>query len=161
MRKAAARDKVAGPFMMETGEKFRMKVGASAPPGVLYLKEPARLINRGQRGGLATWLADARSADPYRTLSRSRAHACPVAQFPSDAPLTGRATRGSMAHRHTLQTGHHDAATSNADRVAATPAAVGCTRATLMRSTSLQSCLKWSGNLFKMHRDGNEMLSQA
>ena len=31
---------------------------------------------------------------------------------------------------------------------------LGCTRATLMRSTSLQSCLKWPGNLFKMHRDG-------
>ena len=35
---------------------------------------------------------------------------------------------------------------------------LGCTRATLMRSTSLQSCLKWLGNLFKMHRDGDRSL---
>ena len=35
---------------------------------------------------------------------------------------------------------------------------LGCTRATLMRSTSLQSCLKWPGNLFKMHRDGDRSL---
>ena len=35
---------------------------------------------------------------------------------------------------------------------------LGCTRATLMRSTSLPSCLKWLGNLFKMHRDGDRSL---
>ena len=35
---------------------------------------------------------------------------------------------------------------------------LGCTRATLMHSTSLQSCLKWPGNLFKMHRDGDRSL---
>ena len=35
---------------------------------------------------------------------------------------------------------------------------LGCTRATLMRSTSLRSCLKWLGNLFKMHRDGDRSL---
>ena len=35
---------------------------------------------------------------------------------------------------------------------------LGCTRATLMRSTSLHSCLKWLGNLFKMHRDGDRSL---
>ena len=35
---------------------------------------------------------------------------------------------------------------------------LGCTRATLMRSTSLQSCLKWPGNLFKMRRDGDRSL---
>ena len=27
-----------------------------------------------------------------------------------------------------------------------------------MRSTSLRSCLKWLGNLFKMHRDGDRSL---
>ena len=35
---------------------------------------------------------------------------------------------------------------------------LGCTRATLMRSTSLRSCLKWLGNLFKTHRDGDRSL---
>ena len=35
---------------------------------------------------------------------------------------------------------------------------LGCTRATLMRSTSLRSCPKWLGNLFKMHRDGDRSL---
>ena len=35
---------------------------------------------------------------------------------------------------------------------------LGCTRATLMRSTSLRSCQKWLGNLFKMHRDGDRSL---
>ena len=35
---------------------------------------------------------------------------------------------------------------------------LGCTRATLMRSTSLQSCLKWPGILFEMHRDGDRSL---
>ena len=35
---------------------------------------------------------------------------------------------------------------------------LGCTRATLMRSTSLQSCLKLLGTLFKMHRDGDRSL---
>ena len=34
----------------------------------------------------------------------------------------------------------------------------GCTRATLMRTTSLQSCLKWPGSLFLMHRDGDRSL---
>ena len=34
---------------------------------------------------------------------------------------------------------------------------LGCTRATLMRSTSLRF-LKWLGNLFKMHRDGDRSL---
>ena len=33
-----------------------------------------------------------------------------------------------------------------------------CTRDTLMRSTSFRSCLKWLGNLFKMHRDGDKSL---
>ena len=36
---------------------------------------------------------------------------------------------------------------------------LGCTRATLMRSTSLRSCLKWLGNLFKMHRDGDRSIA--
>ena len=35
---------------------------------------------------------------------------------------------------------------------------LGCTRATLMRSTSFRSCPKWLGNLFKMHRDGDRSL---
>ena len=35
---------------------------------------------------------------------------------------------------------------------------LGCTHAALMRSTSLRSCLKWLGNLFKMHRDGDRSL---
>ena len=35
---------------------------------------------------------------------------------------------------------------------------LGCTRATLMRSTSLSSYLKWLGNLFKSHRDGDRSL---
>ena len=35
---------------------------------------------------------------------------------------------------------------------------LGCTRAMLMRSTSLWSCLKWLGKLFKMHRDGDRSL---
>ena len=35
---------------------------------------------------------------------------------------------------------------------------LGCTRTTLTRSTSLRSCLKWLGNLFKMHRDGDRSL---
>ena len=35
---------------------------------------------------------------------------------------------------------------------------LSCTRVTLMRSTSLRSCLKWLGNLFKMHRDGDRSL---
>ena len=34
---------------------------------------------------------------------------------------------------------------------------LGCTRATLMRSTSLRSCLKWLG-LLKRHRDGDRSL---
>ena len=35
---------------------------------------------------------------------------------------------------------------------------LGCTRATLMRSTSLRPCLKRLGNLFKSHRDGDRLL---
>ena len=35
---------------------------------------------------------------------------------------------------------------------------LGCTRATLMRSTSLGPCLERLGNLFKMHRDGDRLL---
>ena len=35
---------------------------------------------------------------------------------------------------------------------------LGCTRATLMRSTSLRPCRKWLGNLFKSHRDGDRLL---
>ena len=35
---------------------------------------------------------------------------------------------------------------------------LGCTRATLMRSTSFRSCLERLGNLFKMHRDGDRLL---
>ena len=35
---------------------------------------------------------------------------------------------------------------------------LGCTRATLMRSTSLRPCLERLGNLFKMHRDGDRLL---
>ena len=35
---------------------------------------------------------------------------------------------------------------------------LGCTRATLMCSTSLLSYLKWLGNLFKSHRDGDRSL---
>ena len=35
---------------------------------------------------------------------------------------------------------------------------LGCTRATLMHSTSFRSCLERLGNLFKMHRDGDRLL---
>ena len=35
---------------------------------------------------------------------------------------------------------------------------LGCTRATLMRSTSLRPCLEGLGNLFNMHRDGDRLL---
>ena len=35
---------------------------------------------------------------------------------------------------------------------------LGCTRATLMHSTSLRPCLERLGNLFKMHRDGDRLL---
>ena len=35
---------------------------------------------------------------------------------------------------------------------------LGCTRATLMRSTSLRSCLKWLGNLLIAQRDGDRLL---
>ena len=35
---------------------------------------------------------------------------------------------------------------------------LGCTRATLMHSTSLRPCLERVGNLFKMHRDGDRLL---
>ena len=35
---------------------------------------------------------------------------------------------------------------------------LGCTRATLMRSTSLRPCLERLGNLFKTHRDGDRLL---
>ena len=35
---------------------------------------------------------------------------------------------------------------------------LGCTRATLMRSTSLRPCRKRLGNLFKLHRDGDRLL---
>ena len=35
---------------------------------------------------------------------------------------------------------------------------LGCTRATLMRSTSLRPCLIWLGNLFSTHRDGDRLL---
>ena len=35
---------------------------------------------------------------------------------------------------------------------------LGCTRATLMRSTSLRPCLERLGNLFNMHRDGDRLL---
>ena len=35
---------------------------------------------------------------------------------------------------------------------------LGCTRATLMRSTSLRPCRKRLGNLFKSHRDGDRLL---
>ena len=35
---------------------------------------------------------------------------------------------------------------------------LGCTRATLMRSTSLRPCLERFGNLFKTHRDGDRFL---
>ena len=35
---------------------------------------------------------------------------------------------------------------------------LGCTRATLMHSTSLRPCPIGLGNLFKMHRDGDRFL---
>ena len=35
---------------------------------------------------------------------------------------------------------------------------LGCTRATLMRSTSLRPCLERLGNLLKTHRDGDRFL---
>ena len=35
---------------------------------------------------------------------------------------------------------------------------LGCTRATLMHSTSVEPCLGRLGNLFKMHRDGGRLL---
>ena len=35
---------------------------------------------------------------------------------------------------------------------------LGCTRATLMRSTSSRPCLDWLGNLFNTHRDGDRIL---
>ena len=35
---------------------------------------------------------------------------------------------------------------------------LGCTRATLMHSTSLRPCRKRLGNLFKLHRDGDRLL---
>jgi hypothetical protein len=35
---------------------------------------------------------------------------------------------------------------------------LGCTRATLMHSTSLRPCLTWLGNLFSTHRDGDRLL---
>ena len=35
---------------------------------------------------------------------------------------------------------------------------LGCTRATLMRSTSLCPCPEGLGNLFKTHRDGDRLL---
>ena len=35
---------------------------------------------------------------------------------------------------------------------------LGCTRATLMYSTSFRPCLEWLGNLVKMHRDGDRLL---
>ena len=35
---------------------------------------------------------------------------------------------------------------------------LGCTRATLMHSTSLRPCPIGLGNLFKMHRDGDRLL---
>ena len=35
---------------------------------------------------------------------------------------------------------------------------LGCTRATLMSSTSVQLCLKGLGNLLKTHHDGDRVL---
>ena len=35
---------------------------------------------------------------------------------------------------------------------------LGCTRATLMHSTSLRPCPRGLGNLLKMHRDGDRLL---
>ena len=35
---------------------------------------------------------------------------------------------------------------------------LGCTRATLMRSTSFSPCPEGLGNLFKTHRDGDRLL---
>ena len=35
---------------------------------------------------------------------------------------------------------------------------LGCTRATLMRSTSLRPCPERLGNLLKTHRDGDRLL---
>ena len=35
---------------------------------------------------------------------------------------------------------------------------LGCTRATLMYSTSFRPCLERLGNLVKMHRDGDRLL---
>ena len=35
---------------------------------------------------------------------------------------------------------------------------LGCTRATLMRSTSFRPCPEGLGNLFKTHRDGDRLL---
>ena len=35
---------------------------------------------------------------------------------------------------------------------------LGCTRATLMHSTSSRPCLERLGNLVKMHRDGDRLL---
>ena len=43
----------------------------------------------------------------------------PALSLSCQAMLRSQPTRGSMAHRHTLRAGHHDAATSKADRVAA------------------------------------------
>jgi hypothetical protein len=35
---------------------------------------------------------------------------------------------------------------------------LGCTRATLMRSTSVKPCQAWLGNLLNTHRDGDRLL---
>ena len=35
---------------------------------------------------------------------------------------------------------------------------LGCTRATLMRSTSVSPCQIWLGNLLNTHRDGDRLL---
>ena len=35
---------------------------------------------------------------------------------------------------------------------------LGCTRATLMRSTSVKPCQAWLGNLLNTHRDGDRSL---
>ena len=78
--------------------------------------------------GLAARLAVPRIADPYRTLSRSRAPALLATQFPCIAPLPGRAACRPLAHRHTVRHGHQHPATSHAGCLEASlaPASACC-----------------------------------
>ena len=105
---------------------YRTKAGATAPRGACSSTALA-LPHLSRR------LAVPRIADPYRTLSRSRAFALLAALFACTSSLSSGTACRCMAHRHTVRRSKPHPATSDANCPAASPTAA---------STSLHRTLR-------------------